>query len=140
MLERTVNVSESEIDKMDLESKFGYRSWWDWSAENWGTKWNFLGLTAYNGDTEKEGGGGDTMKRILKTVLHIRGKVPWGIPYPPLMELSVRNPKVAFEIEAMFESSSAVETLIIINGVISNEKKMDVDADQWLDYRMDGCI
>lgn len=60
--------------------KYGYRSWYDWRVDNWGTKWNSY---------DNEGWQGNSFKFITA----------WSCPFEIVMELSKQNPHLHFQIE-----------------------------------------
>ena len=70
-------LGEAKIALKNLE-EYGTKDWYDWSIQNWGTKWN-----AY--DTSEEG---DTI--IFDTA--------WSTPAPVIQALSEMFPKVKFEL------------------------------------------
>lgn len=66
-------------EEAELEA-IGFRDWYDWSVENWGTKWN-----AY--DAEK----------VEENVLLFR--TAWSPPVPVILELSRRFPGVSIRLD-----------------------------------------
>jgi len=58
----------------------GYRSWYDWSIDNWGTKWNAC---------DARDNGGDSI--IFDTA--------WATPEPVIKTLSEKFPEYTFEVE-----------------------------------------
>ena len=63
------------------QSKYGAPTWYEWSIQNWGTKWN-----AYN--SLECVPGGDTTELCFQTA--------WSPPQPVLQRLSEQYPELAF--------------------------------------------
>ncbi len=75
------NPTQSESDVQNFLAgvsnyiKFGYATWYEWSIDNWGTKWN-----AYYQSKESDDA--------------IRFDTAWAAPIPVILELSKRFPEV----------------------------------------------
>jgi len=72
-------VAPSKIPNKTLLKKYGVDNWYDWSNENWGTKWN-ASNTIINSDTI-----------IFQTA--------WNTPIEYFLKLSKRNLVVEFQVK-----------------------------------------
>ena len=77
--------------------RYGERDWYDWSIENWGTKWN----------------AGDTV--VYSDVIEFQ--TAWSTPIPVFVELSKRLKNVEINVDYADEDiGSNCGSLLIING------------------------
>jgi hypothetical protein len=74
------NIFRGNLGKEERE-KYGENNWYDWSIENWGTKWNAY-ETQINYDGEEE--------------LEIEFETAWDTPRPIIKKLSQMFPKLRF--------------------------------------------
>jgi hypothetical protein len=105
----------SDFDEKRLENffnlirnvkKHGYTSWYDWSIENWGTKWN-----AYQTKLEDE---------------YVKFETAWGHPFPVIKALSEKFPNENIEVKYADEDiGSNFGHYIIKNGDIIENFKID---------------
>ena len=61
-------------------NKYGYRSWYDWANEKWGTKWNAYNQT-YSSNSE------------------FQFDTAWKSPLPLIIELSKQNPELEIKVK-----------------------------------------
>ena len=89
---KILKVMEKEITKQELEEgqkaldnerKYGHKDWYDWSLENWGTKWDAC-----------EGG-----THISDYEVEASFDTAWAPPTPWLEKVSVKYKKLRFELE-----------------------------------------
>lgn len=86
VLERTHDMPDKEKEELYQRGKiyvsnienYGYTTWYDWSIDNWGTKWN-----AYSNEQEDE----DT----------ISFETAWSNPEPIMLKLSEMYPEATIE-------------------------------------------
>jgi Ferredoxin-like domain in Api92-like protein len=103
--------SERQKQAVDLALKYndniknhGYPTWYDWSIENWGTKWN-----AY----------GQNDKRNTHSEIYF--ETAWSAPVPVIKKLSELFPHVEFELTyADEDTGSNAGILKFKNGNIEN--------------------
>lgn len=69
---------ERETLAEENKEKYGFESWYDWSVENWGTKWN-----AYNCWTLEEGSG-----LTIDDISDLGFQTAWSPPLNVIRELS----------------------------------------------------
>ena len=62
--------------------KYGYPNWYDWSCDNWGTKWNACGYSEGIDYSENE---------------YLEFDTAWSAPIPVLVKLSEMFPKIEFQ-------------------------------------------
>lgn len=110
-IEKQWGVSRGITKEMSNKfiNKFGYDNWYDWQIANWGTKWN-----AYDQFFD-----GDNM---------IEFNTAWSTPYNAIIALSVKYPKLCFEVkfadedfgynvgEYIIENGRCIEEYIPENG------------------------
>lgn len=65
--------------RVELQEKYGFASWYEWSINHWGTKWNSEGASEFENGFE------------LRTA--------WGCPTPIFLALSKKFPEISFKIE-----------------------------------------
>ena len=83
--------------------RYGERDWYDWSIENWGTKWN-AGDTVVDSDV-------------------IEFQTAWSTPIPVFVELSKRLKDITITVDYADEDiGSNCGTLEILNGGVSEFK------------------
>ena len=83
--------------------RYGKRDWYEWSIENWGTKWN-AGATVVDSDV-------------------IEFQTAWSTPIPVFVELSKRLKDVAITVDyADKDIVSNCGTLEILNGEVTKSK------------------
>ena len=80
--ERNKCIDFNKIIPMPKEQE---ANWYDWSCENWGTKWNACGDTSVD---VKDGTEPNTMVAV------IRFETAWATPYPVMEKLSSMFPSV----------------------------------------------
>ena len=70
----TIIEGAKELGRKALENerKYGYTDWYDWSIENWGTKWD-----AYEVDY-----------KVNKNSIRLNFQTAWATPYPIFEEIS----------------------------------------------------
>lgn len=83
--------ADIETDKWELGKtawnniqNYGFPTWYEWSINNWGTKWNAYGYSEDVDYSENEN-------------LHFQ--TAWSAPHPILMKLSVMYPDISFSHE-----------------------------------------
>ena len=83
-----------------LIKKYGANNWYDWCLHNWGTKWNAVSDTPYDGNG------------------FIEFRTPWSFPDKVILKLSQKFP--SFELKVTWYDPSAShnhELFFIKNGV-----------------------
>jgi hypothetical protein len=81
-----IDKDEWELGRTAFQNiqKYGSPTWYEWSINNWGTKWNACG---YEADTDYSG----RDKLCFETA--------WSAPHPIIKKLSEMYPEIKFEIE-----------------------------------------
>lgn len=105
------DVMEMGFKGMHCEETYGYRSWYDWSVDHWGTKWN-----AYDGSINDQEQG-----FIEATFL-----TAWSPPEPVIAKLAEMYPQVAITHHYLDEGGGFAGTAIYANG-----KKVSVAEVNW---------
>jgi hypothetical protein len=79
-------IEESkELGRKALENqkKYGFTDWYDWSIENWGTKWD-----AYEIDYD-----------VTEDTINLNFQTAWNTPYPIFEELSRMFPNISIYVD-----------------------------------------
>lgn len=101
---------ESFINMIRNKREYGHTSWYDWSCENWGTKWN-----AYDYDITED----DIADGVIKF------DTAWACPLPVIKELSRKFPNDEIELRYADEDiGHNYGHLFIKNGAILAEGKI----------------
>jgi hypothetical protein len=69
---------------VENKKKYGFSSWYDWTVENWGTKWNSSEI-AWDTQEEKKAG--------------VQFKTAWSAPMPIIKALTEKFPNASIRIE-----------------------------------------
>lgn len=106
------------------KEEYGKNNWYDWSVENWGTKWNTLP------DEVKFDDFGDTLEFSFDTA--------WSPPLPIIDALMSRFPNLHFTL-AYFEFGCMFGGEYGTDGEIrfSEEQMMVKDIQDWTDYYLE---
>ena len=86
VMEKEVTKSEIEEGEKALlnEKMYGHKDWYNWSIDNWGTKWD-AGESETNHDTENE--------------LHVSFDTAWSPPTPWLQKVTEKYKLLKFTLE-----------------------------------------
>ena len=90
----------------ELKAKYGVDNWYDWSCENWGTKWDAYDVGEWDVD---EGGGGTWFNTA------------WSPPVPWLKATSAKFPRVTFEMSYTDEACCYCGRVKFKGGVLLEE-------------------
>jgi hypothetical protein len=88
LLERKPDCLEKAQRAIDAYEQTGFISWYDWSIENWGTKWNSYELH---------------MVRSGSGTLCFSFQTAWAPPLPVLNRLRQMYPKLTFQVKGRDE-------------------------------------
>ena len=80
------NTQEKKDASKNLIEKYGSNNWYDWSCENWGTKWNGVSDEPYSYVI----GSGDTLFTYGEGIIHFR--TAWSYPEGFIEALSKKFP------------------------------------------------
>lgn len=101
---------------------YGNNNWYDWSIENWGTKWNSRNCCIY-----------DTFNSKDNSELNFSFDTAWSFPFQIFTELAKQYPNMEFEVEFADEDVGRnCGSVSIINGEMTFD---DRDGDE--DFAMD---
>lgn len=90
---------ENFIKMLRLKKEFGYTSWYSWSCDNWGTKWN-----AYNSKVSEE---------------QIKFDTAWSHPFPIIDKLSRMFPTETIKVKYADEDiGHNCGEYAILNGIV----------------------
>lgn len=105
---------------IDNEKKYGHKTWYDWSYENWGTKWNACDSRL---SSEEDG----QLEYYFQTA--------WCEPTPVFIELSKKFPDIIVINHANYEDPEPWYTYIteFKNGEVTSECN-EVDEDMKEEY------
>lgn len=81
------DIYQGDLGKAEYE-KYGEKNWYDWSRNNWNTKWN---ATHFN------------YKDILNDDGYMLFDTAWNSPYPVIQELSRKHPDVVMILDYINE-------------------------------------
>jgi hypothetical protein len=110
--EKPDNLYKSITQKMsdELIAKYGHNDWYDWSIENWGTKWNCYDCCEF------ENG--------------FQFLTAWSTPYKAICKLSELFPEVEINVRFYDEDfGSNVGEYILLNGELTYENCPDYSED-----------
>jgi hypothetical protein len=112
-----------------LEEKYGYLSWYGWSYDNWGVKWNASNSDVINEDDDDE-------------LLYLKFDTPWGYPDKWLRKLSRKCPfHLAWEEEQGYRGIITADGGIITRNMELPMLEWDEDgcseSDDWIDELLD---
>lgn len=80
----SINIDEQQIANFE---KFGYRSWYEWRIDKWGTKWPETDLTVGQEYTENQDG---------TSVISFNFDTAWGPPIEAFNKIAKDYPNVLF--------------------------------------------
>lgn len=116
---------------IENEKKYGFRDWYSWNRENWGTKWN-----AYSQELREDGS--------------IKFETAWSAPHPVIERLSQQWPGVSFILKWADEDfGHNVGEVTYLNGEVvesdwpkggtlkAYEMAADIQGWEWI---IDGCM
>jgi len=92
--------------------KYGAKDWYDWSINNWGTKWDALESTNEVSDTE----------------ISLSFNTAWNAPYPIYAEIAKKFPAISIDVEYADEGlGNNCGTLSFENGGLFEETEGDFE-------------
>jgi len=101
------------------EKMYGASNWYEWSINNWGTKWG-----AYDVDANLDMGEfGDSVQ--------VRFQTAWSLPEPIFAELAELYPELTFEIRCCEEGGFFAGELTYTGGEVIDNL---VDGEGWNEY------
>lgn len=109
-------VEEQEI-ALQNQIRYGCQTWYEWSIENWGTKWNSYDFSHYRED--------DTLVMNFQTA--------WSLPDPVLLELTDLYPEIVLHLECVEEGGFFAGTLVMAHGQVVADD-LSEDDDVWYEY------
>lgn len=112
-----VPVGNPTTQMQSNKDKYGYESWYDWSVDMWGTKWN-----SYSCDISRED----------DTTLVVKYETAWSLPTPIIAEITELYPELNWELETVEEGGYFSGQMTYIDGVF--EDNINGDEDQWREY------
>ena len=117
---------ETLIRYMRALRKFGHANWYEWSIENWGTKWN-----AYD------------VKRVSETV--VRFNTAWSAPTKIIAALAKKHPDEIIRLRWADEDNGANTGDVTVRGedVIAGGRVENYSPQAWalcLDLKYDGVL
>lgn len=129
------DLKEAKIYKSNIE-KYGYGDWYEWSYNNWGTKWN-----AYDGYVSK----------ISDESFQVSFSTAWSPPTPVIQKMGEMFPNLIIEMEYQEEGMGFAGTMGYEPnlGFYDNEGELiylsdccnkDVNDDDWIEYCEDNDI
>lgn len=83
------NIFRGSVGEKERE-QYGVNNWYDWSIENWGTKWN-AGYTEFYGKEEIVPWGDEY-------VLEFKFDTAWNLPIPIYKKLAEMYPHLSFRV------------------------------------------
>lgn len=124
----TIIPMPNYVFKGDLGQKekeiYGSNNWYDWSCDNWGTKWNACHTEFYAQNPIRKNGN--------QSVLEFKFDTAWGLPEPIYDKLAEMYPdlhiSVSYDEEGMFFAGD----LEILNGEVTNiprDPEASIDED-----------
>lgn len=105
------SVFKGNIGKAE-EEKYGDNNWYNWSINNWGTKWNSCHNT---GPKMRETKKGDT-------ALTFMFDTAWSPPEPIFQALAKRYPDLFIEIHYIEEGMSFEGNITISGGMLTDDQ------------------
>lgn len=78
--EKYISLANKAIENI---KKYGYKDWYDWSRNNWGTKWDAF----------------ETSVDFDDTTICLTFQTAWSTPEPVFFELAEQYPDIAIEVE-----------------------------------------
>jgi hypothetical protein len=81
------NIFRGDLGQREKEL-YGKNNWYDWSLENWGTKWNSAHVFC-----------GDIYKADKQFVLSFEFDTAWATPYEIIDKMVLMHPDLFFEIQ-----------------------------------------
>lgn len=94
-------TSKRELSEASLRETFGADNWYDWSIDNWGTKWDVYPT-------------GDTLEwdDVSECEVRIEFLSAWAPPLPVIKALAVRFPNLIFTINYTDEGDDYAKQII----------------------------
>lgn len=144
---------------VDNEKKYGFRSWYDWSRHNWGTKWNAYSCCASVQSPAKRWNKNKVYaKRIfLKRLRHqlksnnsevfIGFDTAWSMPEPIALALSAKHPDQKIEWNFADEDlGSNCGTVLLVGGQVVSadlagrwDSMTDENKRKWKKFAFELC-
>lgn len=110
----TTDSSANEEQMKDNEKRYGYRSWYNWKSDKWGTKWD-------RGNYEAN--------RINDRTLQLEFNTAWGMPLP-IFEYVSKRYDVRIEVDYDIELGNGAGNVVFQKGKIVNAEKHE--QENWL--------
>jgi hypothetical protein len=79
------DVEEAGKHSIQAEQETGYRDWWEWQCQHWGTKWNACWSSLAGNTTD--------------TRADLGFNTAWSPPLPVIVELSKQFPNLTFTLK-----------------------------------------
>ena len=86
--EKYISLANKAIENI---KKYGYKDWYDWNRNNWGTKWDAMEVSVDADDT--------TISLDFQTA--------WSTPEPVFLELAKQYPDITIQVEYADEDLGA---------------------------------
>jgi len=121
-----------ETDEMrENRMKYGYASWYQWSIDNWGTKWNsYDGKVKLSDPTvDGVGKGNDLAKPVSELIIEF--STAWSLPEKILNEIVDLYPELEMHLECVEEGGFFAG---YIHYVPNQEVEADLSQQQWKFY------
>ncbi len=132
------DTDEQKEQNAALLAKYGFDNWYDWSIQNWGTKWNSYDCDCHNIIMEESARAEDKDQSISFSFM-----TAWDLPRPIFDKLAEMYPTLAFHIECCEEGGFFAGETDIINGEVidkivhNNEEHWKHWAGEILGYQYD---
>ena len=122
VVERIIRLGEIGIENIE---KYGYATWYDWSIDNWGTKWDACDTNVFTYDN----------------YIGIEFQTAWSTPYPVFEKLAKEFPDIEIEVKYADEDlGTNCGIYAFKNGVESYRTEMGADFAQDLWGYDDDCL
>lgn len=109
--------SETELKEMGItyirnKALYGSFTWYDWSCNNWGTKWNAARTKIINSDI-------------------IQFETAWSVPEPIIIKLSKMFPDLKLELWYHYEGGFGSGYVVFVNGGIVAEEFYEPNTEEY---------
>lgn len=113
-----IEMSKKAIENLD---KYGHMDWYDWSIENWGTKWDIYDCGDWYFEDDN--------------VVMINFYTAWSPPISGIGKLSEQYRDLKFRIEYADEGGDYVGYTSFENGVETEQEEYDWDSEEGIEIR-----
>jgi len=111
---KSIPVSDEEL--ASFVEKYGARDWYDWSCENWGTKWNL--------DDEV------TVNQFSDTEIEYTFDTAWSPPLPVIEQAAEQFPKLTFAINYEEPGNDVAGGATFIKGRLADSFESECEYDE----------